>query len=76
MKNQKMKKKTTKGLESLKKFQVKNEGKKDVTGGSGGPTYNGPIQATTRIGDVTCNMDISVDTPDGPIQHGWGDCHN
>lgn len=67
-----MKKKTTKGLESLKKFQVKNEGKKDVTGGSGGPVYNGYIQATSSLGDVTCDSDVKFGNG-GYL--GLGNCH-
>ena len=71
-----MKKNTTKGLESLKKFQLENENKKDVTGGQGKPVPTTVIQSTTSVGDVTCNMDIKVDTPKGPSEYGWGNCHN
>jgi len=60
-KNQTMEKKK-KSLESLKKFQVKNEGKKDLTGGQVGPTWTPPSWApTSQICHGNCGLNIYPD---------------
>jgi hypothetical protein len=74
-----MKKKTTKKLENLKKFQLVKENKQKIEGGIGGPTYTLPNygQATSGSGcyiyeTTICNEDFL--SANGFV-YGWGGCN-
>lgn len=58
--------KKKKKLENLKKFQLKSDGKKDLTGGQGGPVYITPSWApTTQVCTGNCGLNVN---PNGSSQ--------